>query len=82
MTRAILHNASHALAVVAHDVGGAARWSTSRNNLLLLLGLHKRHITHLRSWCRSRRCRWWLSNSCLGLVEVGTLQKRSSSVGS
>jgi hypothetical protein len=81
-TRSILHDISHALAAVVRDVGGAARWSTSMNNLLLLLGLHRRHITHLGSWCSNRWCRWWLINKCLGLVEVGMLWKRSSGVGS
>jgi hypothetical protein len=50
----------------------------------LLLGLQRRHITHLGSMCSSsssRWCRWWLSNRCHRFVEVGTLLKESSNVG-
>src|SRR6185437_7383564 len=49
--------------------------------LLVLLGLHSRYIAYLRSGRRSWWCCWWLSNRRLELLNVGTLLKRSPSVG-
>ncbi|KAG2621142.1 hypothetical protein PVAP13_3NG221015 [Panicum virgatum] len=81
-TWTILHDMSHSLAAVAHDVCRSTRRTFFHSSILLvLLGLHSRHIDYLRSWRGSWWCCWWLSNRRLGLLNVGTLLKRSPSVG-